>query len=121
MILEAPTQRVESIAYRDMRVFVSVVYASIATDDDFATRKHEINPDFEEVALPAMAMSAFHRHPARRDAVVKLFQLLRTLADARFECRGRIHMSEGDLEWDLHRSLLKNRAGVIAPEQRVAP
>ena len=121
MILEAPTQRVESIAYRDMRVFVSVVYASIATDDDFATRKHEINPDFEEVALPAMAMSAFHRHPARRDAVVKLFQLLRTLADARFECRGRIHMSEGDLEWDLHRSLLKDRAGVIAPEQRVAP
>jgi hypothetical protein len=49
-----------------------------------------------------MAVRRLDDDGAADDAVVKAFELLRLLADARLHRGGGVHVSETDLQWDLH-------------------
>jgi hypothetical protein len=98
IIFELPSRRVERIARRDVRILMGVVGARIAPDNDLAAGQHQFDAHLEQFALVMPRMLALDDHAYRGNAVEKLVQLSRALADSRFK-RGRmIHVTKRNLQ-----------------------
>jgi hypothetical protein len=98
VIFDASAQRVERVANRDMGVLVCMVDAGLMPGDDLAPRQRHVDHYLEQVTLPMPMVLAVDDDPARRDAAKKLLQLFGTLADPRFQCGRRIHVTKGNLK-----------------------
>jgi hypothetical protein len=103
VIFEPATQCVEGVANGDMRIFMRVVCAVIAADDDLAAGDREINANFEHIALVVARVLTLHRDVASGDAIEEMLKLLGTLADPYLQRWRWVHASKGDLKRHLHR------------------
>jgi len=103
VVFEEPAGGVESIADRDVDVFMGMVCRGIAADDDLAAGNFEVDADPEQIALKAPRMPAFDDNTARHDTIEKPLELLGAFADARRDRVRGIHVPEGDLKGNLHR------------------
>ena len=64
MVFEQPLSGIESVADRDVNVFMAAVCRRIAADDNLAARNLEVDADPEQIALPVARVPALHGHAA---------------------------------------------------------
>lgn len=75
ILFELTLGRIEGIAQRNVKIFVSLFVVMIATYDDVLVRNGEIDPDMIEITLMLMPMFGFHGDFAADDVVAELLQL----------------------------------------------
>jgi hypothetical protein len=103
VIFDLARGSVEGVANGNVDVLVRVVLSRLAAHDELAAGKREIEADVEEVSLPMTSVRRLDHHPATRDVIGEAVELGGLLAHSSLDCVGRLHSSECDLNWELHR------------------
>lgn len=95
---------VESVAERDIDVFVGLFVVVVATDHDMLLWNAQVDTDLVEITLVLVMMFCLDSDPATDDVIAELLQFCRLFANSGFDCIGMRYASKRNLQWYLHGS-----------------
>src|SRR5579884_3963318 len=105
VILELAAYGSERIAERDVWVFVCMVSRVSMPNRDLLVRQCDVDPEVVQNALMFVVSRRLDDDMTAHDMVAELVESGSELADASFQGRRAVHMTEGDLEWNDHGGL----------------
>ena len=74
-------QCIESIAYRDINVFMGMMFARLAADDKFLVRHFEVDTNMKQTAFMMMPVVFFYNDTATNDIVMEPLKLFDALTN----------------------------------------
>ena len=102
IVLQLPPHRTKRIAYRNMRVFVSMTSVMLMLHIELGSRGRHLDADFINMPLMSMFVRQFDDHLTMNDLAAEPLEALRQLPYARFKCGRLLDTAPGDLNWDWH-------------------
>ena len=102
VVLELASGGPEGVAQRDVGILVRMANRMASTDRDLAVGNRDVHPDFEEPALLLVLVRRFDDHVTVHDMRAEFVQPLGQLANARFERRRGLHVTERNLQRQSH-------------------
>lgn len=97
VFFQLPFGHLESVAQRDIQIFMGLFVVVVAADHDMLLGNREINPDAIEVTLMLMVVFGGDSDLATDDVVAELLQFGHFLAHLGFDSIGMWKASERDL------------------------
>lgn len=102
VIFELASHRIEGIAYRDVYLFMGVMFGRVSPHGDLVPGNFHVDTEVIDAPFMLMAMSALDDDAAAHDLRVEAIELVDALADMRFDRFGRLHAAKCDLWGQLH-------------------
>lgn len=99
VVFEQPAGRVESVADRDIDIFMRMVRGGIAPNDNFFPGNFEIDTDAEQLALPAARVPTLDDDTAGGDPITETFEFRGALTYSRRNRLRCVHVAKRDLKW----------------------
>lgn len=102
MVLQLPTYCTKCVAYRDIRVFVTMTRVMLVLHIELSSRGRYLDADFIDMALTTMFVRQFDDHLATNHLAAELLEALCQFAYARFKSVRRLDAAPSDLNRDRH-------------------
>jgi hypothetical protein len=98
LVLQFAASGLEGVAQRHVHVFVGVIRGVTVVDREFMTRDGDPQGDVEQLALVVMAVRRLDCDVAMDDMRAELLEAPGELANARFQGRRGLHVTECDFQ-----------------------